>query len=160
MLFCIIEFGAELMTVVMSFVAPWLVHLHTRRTAASRRGSVWKTAPKRASLGFAPSTTHSHLTPAITSLPYDVTGQALHLSTPSEAPRPNSFFVHKNHASRAQGKLSLWCCCFHGPVEHTGAVPALYVYNLPQGGRCRWIDQPRSACGDASNHQGKRRHLV
>jgi len=62
------------------------------------------------------------------------------------------FFVRKNHASRAQGKLSMWCCCFHSSVEHTCAVSTLYVLYLPQSGRCWWINQPRSPCGNASNH--------
>ncbi len=70
--------------------------------------------------------------------------------TPSEA--PVFFFVRKNHASRAQGKLSMWCCCFHSSVEHTCAVSTLYVLYLPQSGRCWWINQPRSPCGNASNH--------
>ncbi len=62
------------------------------------------------------------------------------------------FFVRKNHASRAQGELSMWCCYFHSSVEHTCTVSTLYVLYLPQSRRCWWINQPRSPCGNASNH--------
>jgi len=95
---------------------------------------------------------HQHCTPAailpssldpLQSLPFvhDVTGRVLHLHlnyTPLQG--PVSSFEHKNHASRAQRKLSLWYCCFHSPVEHTGTIPALYVHYLPQGGWYRWIN--------------------
>ena len=65
-----------------------------------------------------------------------------------------------HHASRAQGKLPLRRSGFRGPVEHASAISALPVFHLPKGGRCWWIDQPRSARAHTPDHQGERKHLV